>query len=868
MRFCIDYRKLNDVTVKDGYPLPRIDDCLDTLAGAKWFSTMDLSSGYWQVEMEKGSKPKTAFVTRSGLYEFNVLPFGLASAPATFERLMEEVMRGIQWEECLIYLDDIISFGTTFDQELERLIRVFERLKQANLKLKPSKCHLFQTSVHFLGHTVSRDGVSTTDEKIKAVKDWPQPKNVKEVRSFMGLCSYYRKFVQDFAKIARPLHDLTKKNSKFCWTEECALAFENLKTALITAPILAYPLEDGLFVLDTDASKEAVGAVLSQEQEGQEKVIAYFSKSLNCHERQYCITRKEMVAVVYATRKFKSYLIGRPVKLRTDNAAVRYMMSFKEPEGQLARWLEELAAYDLQLIHRAGRSHSNADTLSRHPCHQCGRHELINPASEGRDGLAGESKDTVDNLCTAVTRHQEKQASQKEPQRAIWLEGWEALEIRDSQLRDANIKLVMEAIDRGQNKPEWTSVSGESQELKTLWGQWNRLAIIEGILYRKWENEDGTQRWQMVVPQEKKEEVLHHTHDSPAAGHLGVTRTMERIKQEFFWVGIRKDVRQYCKRCDPCAARKMPAGAPKAPMKEYMSGTPMERIAVDVLGPLTRTRNGNQFVLVIGDLFSKWTEAIAMPNQEAKTVARAVAERWICSWGTPRFLHSDQGRNFESELFRAVMEQFDIKKTRTTPLHPQGNGMVERFNKTLLQMLTSYTQGHPDEWDEHLRFACMAYNSSVHATTGFTPFKLLFGREMRLPIHMLTGDPNLADDDLDGYETYVDELKGKMKAAHEIARKTMKKNMKLYKDRYDARALPRALEVGQAVWVYKPYRKKGVCPKLQCKWDKVYVVTEKLDDVLYRVQKGKKGKGQVVHIQRLMPYHGPAQPKWWRSAHQ
>ncbi len=868
MRFCIDFRQLNDVTVKDAYPLPRIDDCLDSLGNARWFSTMDLNAGYWQVEMDEDSKAKTAFATRSGLYEFNVMPFGLACAPSTFERLMDEVMRGMQWEECLIYLDDIISFGKDFDQELERLIRILERLRKADLKLNANKCHLFQESVEFLGHTVSRDGVHASDDKVKTVREWPVPRNVREVRSFLGLCSYYRKFVKDFALVARPINALVKKYVTFLWTEECQTAFESLKDALTTAPVLAYPDVDKMFILATDASKESVGAVLSQMHDGVEKPVAYYSKTLNLHEQRYCITRKEMVAVVYATRKFKPYLWGRPVKLRTDNAAVSFMLHLKEPEGQLARWVEELSAYNLQLVHRAGRSHNNADAMSRVPCPQCGREEpgTAEEQEPAQEWVVPEDQMNETGVCAVITRRQRAEHDAGPPKPA-WLDGWDNLEMRDSQLRDAEIGLVMTALDQGQGKPTWRQVSGKSQAVKTLWGQWARLSIEDGVLYRRWEDDErGDVKWQVVVPREKREEVLRQLHDSPAAGHMGGYRTTERVKQSFYWVGIRRDVRQHCRRCDPCTAMKNRREAPKVPLKQHETGCPSERVAVDITGPFNTSKDGNKYVVVIGDYFTKWSEAYAIPNQEAATVAKAVVERWINTWGAPRFLHSDQGRNFESELFRKIMEMLGVKKTRTTALHAQGNGMIERFNRTLGHMLAIYTSDHPTQWDQHLSCASMAYNSSVHSTTGFTPHKLRFGREMRLPLQALLPHPEegrkvSTEED---YSSYVDELKAKLEITYELARKATQKQMKVYKDRYDVGATPRTLEVGQAAWLYRPYRKKGVSPKLQSKWDKVYVVTQKLDDVLYRVQKGRTGRSQVVHIQRLMLYEGPDQPTWWK----
>lgn len=275
----------------------------------------------------------------------------------------------------MLYMDDIIVPGPSFTECLKRLEHIFQRLKNANLKLKPSKCNLFQKSVKFLGHVVSDKGVHTDPDKTEAVRIWPVPKTVKEVRSFLGLCSYYRRFVSGFANIARPLHKLCEKNSKFTWNEDCQKAFNSLKNSLMSSPLLAYPLPGKSFILDTDASNLATGAVLSQEQNGQEHVIAYMSKSLNKYEQSYCVTRKELLAVVNILKHFHSYLYGQEVILRTDNSAVSWVKNLKNPTGQLARWLQELGNYNLTITHRPGRKHTNADALSRHPCKVCARQD-------------------------------------------------------------------------------------------------------------------------------------------------------------------------------------------------------------------------------------------------------------------------------------------------------------------------------------------------------------------------------------------------------------------------------------------------------------------------------------------------------------
>ena len=365
VRYAIDYRKLNSVTKKEIYPLPLIEECIDTLAENEWYSKLDANSAYWQVKLKEEDKPKTAFITKYGLFQFTRMAFGLCNAPATYARAMQLVLRGLTWDIVLAFLDDILVMGRDFPSHVTNLKLVFDRFREYGIKLKAQKCELCTKETTFLGRKVNKDGLSIGDEYIKTIENWEPPRNAKQVEQFLGFTNYHRTFIKDFSKMAAPLTEITGKKM-WKWKEEQQQSFEMLKQALQTTPVLALPNKDDQFILDTDASDKAIGAELLQVQNGQERVIAYGSFTLSTAQRKYCTTRKELLAVVRFTQHFRHYLLGREFILRTDHNSLRWLMNFKEPQGQLARWLEVLSQYHMTIKHRSGNKHTNADVLSRY----------------------------------------------------------------------------------------------------------------------------------------------------------------------------------------------------------------------------------------------------------------------------------------------------------------------------------------------------------------------------------------------------------------------------------------------------------------------------------------------------------------------
>ena len=727
-----------------------------------------------------------------------------------------------------MYIDDIIVFGRTFVEQLTRLEEVFARLATAGLRLKPSKCHLFKDEVEFLGHVVTREGVKTDPAKVHQLVHWARPATVSDVRAFLGFAGYYRRFVRDFATLCRPLHALTQQGRSFEWTDECEHVFCTLKDKLSRAPVLMYPrygCDAPRFVLDVDASGVGLGAVLSQaDSEGCERPVAFASRSLTDTEQRYASTKSELLGIVWAFRHFRCYLLGRPFLVRTDHRALEHLSRFKDPPAIIARWLEFLSEFDYVMQYRAGRSHANADGLSR---------------------LPGKASAVASVSANTVAEH-------VVPSPLVQRRGWTLQDWRDCQSRDTDLSQLATLLS-GDESAEVTDLTGVSPAFRSYWRGRQRMFVREGVVCRKWEDPcvSVPPRTQVLVPVNQRTAVLSEYHDH--GGHWGVQRTYAQLSLRFHWYGMKRDVEDWVASCESCSQRRKPAQRGRgAPLQVTWCGYPFERIAMDLIPNLPETVRGNKHILVIADYFTKWVEAYPLQRMDAETIASAFASEFVARYGAPESIHTDQGRNFDSALFKQVCSLLGIRKTRTTAYHPASDGLVERFNQTLEKVLSHYVSDHQRDWDTHLPAMLLAYRATPQTSTGYTPAYLLFGRELCLPQDVAYGLPPVTTARAETTAGYVKELRLSLQETHAFVRDKLRAVHRHQAHLHDAGAVLVSFEVGDLVWMLVPAIPVGTSAKFAKLWRGPFEVMTKLSSVLYRVRDpvGKRGV-MIVHVNRL-----------------
>ena len=966
LRFCCDFRPLNDVTVKDAFPLPRIDESLSRIANAKIFTSIDLAWAFWQIPLKKRDRRKTAFACELGLFEWRRMPFGLCNASATFQRSITRALQKIQQRHgsvVMAYIDDIVIATETIEDHLERIREVFECLREAGFKMRAEKCDFMRTETKYLGRVVSAEGIKPDPAAVSKIQEWMPPRNKEELQSFLGFANYYRDFIPFHAAKVQPMQELLRKNQHFYWKEKHQEAFDSVKQALADATALAAPNEEGRFVLDTDASAVAIAGILHQEQEYNGKTIlrpiVYGSKSLTRTQMNYGAPKLEMYAVFYFIEKFHSYLAGREFTLRVDNQALSWLKTYSMDQAMIGRWIARLDQYHFKTIHRPRTQHRNADGLSKRTNDYVHREKIVEALPEVSKGFSFMSQKDYEELPTVpyidkhgkfIPNHPELPPEaraqlpvlyilKKPPKEDLtsdpslssipWYPQvqWETTPTstendRPNCILSVTTKVPAARLDTTKRDPALRRLPTQCQEqadalrlvgtelhehqstmrgLKDLHLAQNRdvhlLALkklmknepLDDTLFPE-DVQDFAKRYyhqkkdllflnqndilcvnyipqqramhvrpcMIVMPQLYQHEILYRAHDE--SGHQGVGKVLARIQERHTWPGIKRDVVNHIKHCLTCQQTKHPAGNPCYPLQSINSSNFNDLVQFDHL-KLCKTTSGNNGLLVIIDHFTKFAEAIPCAHDEydAQTTAKIILNKWFARHGTPARMQSDNATNFTAEIAQELMKASQVTKVTSTPAHPRGNGLVERQNRTLLTLLRVYTSRRMLDWDEHIDGVLGAYNSTRHATTGFSPYMLQHGAEKSIPLSFIY--PEFAAREFESKEEFVEHLLARQQEIHELVRRNTHQAQVRQKQKFDRHLKAKAHAVGDAVWVFCHIIPKGGTRKLLRAWRGPHKVTNVLQDGrLYVLDTGQK-----VHFERLKK-HVPAPWDW--AAHQ
>lgn len=794
LRLCCDYRALNKITVKDKFPLPNIEELLQRLRGAKYFSKLDLTQGYHQVRIKPGDEHKTAFTTRFGQFEWLVVPFGLAGAPSTFQRLMNSVLRPHLAESVMAYLDDILIYSRTQEEHLTHVETVLKLLQEHQLLAKRSKCEFGKTEMDFLGHHISGKGVSVLVSKVQAISDWPQPAGVEQLRQFLGLAGFYQRFVRNFAAIAAPLTELLRKDVVFSWGTQEQEAFTKLKHALTTTPVIRQPDPTLPFVIHSDASDLAIGAVLSQDAGDGLHPVAFTSRKLHTSEKNYAVHEKEMLAIIDALKTWRHYILASEITVFTDHHSLTYFSTQPSLSDRQVRWSGLLQEYNVKIVYQAGKTNVVADALSR-----------ISTLELSAITAPSVAPDLLKSITLAY----------------------------DS---DPFFKAIKDRLVKGQEDPAQETFIMEQGLIYIIKGDHRRLCIPKDYGIRTL--------------------LLKECHDASLAGHPGVAKTYDLISRHYFWPNMYVDSHDYVTSCTTCLRTKKPHTKPAGLLHPLPPATyPFEHLSMDFITQLPKTKNGHDAVVVFVDPFSKY--AIFAPtttNVTAPQVAKIFFERVFVSHGLPKKIISDRDVRFTGNFWKALFAALDTKLSMSTAFHPQSDGQTERVNQILEQLLRSRASYRQDDWDLHLSAAQAAYNNSVQASTKFSPFHVLYGREMMVPAALLspvdtsTTVPAVAD--------FLEERAAEWRAVRDNILVAQARQ----KEFADRGRSYHTFKVGERVLVSTKHftprtDRERPSKKLTNNYAGPYKILEVLSDVAYRLELPAELKVHpVFHVSLLRPF--------------
>jgi hypothetical protein len=820
LRFCVDYRKLNKVTKVDPYPIPNMEAVLETLSGNHWFSKLDIKAMYWQVLMDEASKPKTAFVVHCGHFEFNVMPFGLVAAPMTAMRVMNEVVKGME-SNAFVFYDDILVYTSTFESHLEALKLLFEKLRKANITLNKNKCELLMRSVTYLGHLVSPEGILPDPSKVKSIEAFKAPENVTQARSFIGMCNFFRRYIKGFSSIAKPIHDTIKVNQPFVWTEEAQRAMDELKTRLMSPPVLVHYDQESEPIIRCDASGYGLGAVLMQKSDDPTKngVVAYTSRTLSKSERNYATTHKECLAVVHAIKQWRYYLYGKHFIVVTDHHALCWLMKTKDHNGQLARWSLILQEFTFTIQYESGKLHDDADCLSRNP---------LQVSDENNE----ESDIPTWPICALKGRKRAERLLAKHDLLTP------TYDVAKEQRADEQYKDIIRIME----DPE--APRKEKRRLK-------HFMLADDQLYRRSKKNKNT--YLLVIPKSMVRYVLEQAHDTPTAGHFGIKRTLETLRSRFYWKTLDQDVKNYVKTCDKCQKKKSDNRRKEGQMIPMPIPTqPFEIVGIDLLGPLPKSRSKKQHILVITDYLTKFVIASPMRKTTTEKITDHLKRLLFFKFGIPKTVITDNGANLTSHEMRQMLELLKVTHKTTCPYRPQTNGQTERYNRVIGSQLAIFASDKPQDWDKYLDALVFAYNTTIHASHLQTPYYLVHGREARKIIDLVAENPRRFNQDANSDLTDLEIIS----EARAFAKNLIEASQLKAKQRYDSDRVASTYKVGDLVLMRKQMKQMKGPRKFSFPYDGPFKIIRRLNDVNIQIASVEfPGEQHIVHVSQVKPYH-------------
>lgn len=842
-RMCVDYRRLNRKLIPDRFPLPRIEDIFDNLGRSKYFSIMDLKSGFHQIPLSQKSRKYTAFSTQSGMYQWKVLPFGLSVAPGSFSRMMALAFSGLSPERCFTYMDDLIAMGFSEQHHIENLRNIFETCRKCCLKLNPEKCEFFKREVSFLGHVCTDEGLKADPKKIAVMQRYPRPQDKESVRRFVAFANYYRRFVENFSKITQPMTNLTKKRVEFVWTNECETAFQTLKQKLINSPILKYPDFSREFKLIVDASDFACGGILTQNYDGIDMPIVYISKSFNKAERNKPPIEKELLAVHFAITEFRPYIYGRHFIVKSDHKPLIYLYNLKNPSSCLSRIRLDLEEYDFEIQYIRGKDNVIADALSRITIE-----DLKNLYGETQilavTRSMTKSKDTTNSVNQNITINTNDIHVFEDFSTGFTKKIPRLKTTATNANKNGSIASIALTAHRAHRKLFSCALDGGKVTLTVFFSKLQKIANAYKIKQMQLSRDDKifklckiqdfkeignktlkTLTISIIKPPKpisdasERQKLLEKFHNDPLfGGHPGQKRLYAKLRDKFYWKAMHKDIAKFIENCENCRVNKHKVYTKEPMVITETPGKPFDTVIIDTIGPFMTSNRGNVYaVTMICDL-TKYLVCATAASKRAEDVAKAIFEKFILVHGPMRSIRTDRGTEYANETIAELCKLMKVDHKISTAHHHQTVGTVERNHQEFNKYIRQYLDGNLQNWDEYLDYFTFCYNIGKHGSNNYkySPFELVYARSPNLPSDLLTGQVQ----PLYNHDSYIKEAKFRLQRAHKAAQDIISKLKETNKKYYDRTINPIDVRIGDKIYVRsEPYNKLEQLRK-------PYVVTE------------------------------------------